>query len=193
VLLTNAARQRRDAIGERGRDDLNTLAAFGMLAQAAEWLADALDAKDPAIADRFALEALRLVEDGERRARMSVERAREITRGVLMNRLAAQGVEEEQCKLPDCDLEEMLVACRIVGGEAGKTRTTKPDGTTTTTFQMTVDPRGVALAYVAENFPHPDDIVEGLNLTIGGAEGLRDWLTERIDEVKRDREEEEPS
>lgn len=195
-LTTSAACQRRDAICGSGRDNLNTLAAFGLFARAAEWLTDALDAMvaaaDQGLADRFAIEALRFIDDAEQRAAMSVDRAREITRGVLRTRLVVMGVWEEEgpCKLPAaCSLEEMLVACRIVGGEAGKTRTTKPDGTVTTTILSTVDPRGVALAYVAEHYA-PEDIVGGLDLTVSAAKSLRDWLTERIDEATAERDDE---
>ncbi len=65
LIGCNVANQRRDAICGNGRDDIHTLTTFGVVGEAATWLADAMDAlvaaEDTTLADRFATEALRLL------------------------------------------------------------------------------------------------------------------------------------
>lgn len=65
LIGCNVPNQRRDAICGHGRDDLDTLTTFGVVGEAATWLADAMDAlvaaEDTTLADRFAGEALRLL------------------------------------------------------------------------------------------------------------------------------------
>lgn len=114
---------------------------------------------------------------------METSRAREITAAIVAVKMFEMGLGDP-CKLPECSLEDMLQACRIVGGPAGKEQ--NPDGSTT--LYTTVDPRGVALAYVAEHF-EPVEVIEGLNLTVDKARSLRDWLTSQIDAAEENAEE----
>lgn len=98
---------------------------------------------------------------------MSIERAKAITAQCLRNCMSTMGVDDDKAPLPDCSLEEMLIANRLVAGHE-EPWTTNPDGSTSRTVFMTVDPRGIAAAYALANFGgDPRDLLDALGFRVG--------------------------
>lgn len=98
---------------------------------------------------------------------MTIERAREITTAVFVHcvhhLVARPG--EAQPPLPDCSLEEMLVANRLVS-EAGPTETKNEDGSTSRHIQMTVDPRGIAAHYALAHWRGVGGLLDALGFEL---------------------------
>lgn len=84
---------------------------------------------------------------------MSLDRAKELTAACVAHcswhMFAREG--EEQPPLPDCSLEEMLVANRMVV-ELPPERTENPDGSTTTNIRLRCDPRIIAAHYALKQY-----------------------------------------
>lgn len=92
---------------------------------------------------------------------MDIERAKEITYGCVRTAFA-RTVGDERVPLPDCSLEEMLIANRLVQ-ELGS----EPNGDGTSRMRMTVDPRGIALDYAFEQFgSDPVNMLEQLGFSV---------------------------
>jgi hypothetical protein len=98
---------------------------------------------------------------------MPVERAREIVSACLRNAMGRMGLGEDS-PLPDCSLEEMLIANRILSGPAGESEEkTNPDGSKSYSIAMTVADRGIAAAFALENFGgDPRALLEALGFTM---------------------------
>ncbi len=98
---------------------------------------------------------------------MTIEKAREITAAVFAhcvhNLMARPG--EAQPPLPDCSLEEMLVANRLVE-EAGAQETRNEDGSVTRHIQMRVDPRGVAAHYALAKWRGVGGLLDALGFEL---------------------------
>ncbi|XXX79267.1 hypothetical protein WMF30_10880 [Sorangium sp. So ce134] len=103
---------------------------------------------------------------------MDLERAKEITAQCLRNRMQfILGSEDgTYVPLPDCSLEEMLVANRLVAehDEAmSKVAVPDADGKTRRTMHMTVDPRGIAASYAFEKYrKDPHAYLEAIGLRL---------------------------
>lgn len=103
---------------------------------------------------------------------MDLERAKEITRQCLRNRTQfILGSEDgSYVPLPDCSLEEMLVANRLVqesNAKASSEAKPGPDGKTSYKIQMVVDPRGIAASYAFEQYgKNPHDYLEAIGLRL---------------------------
>lgn len=88
---------------------------------------------------------------------MTLEEATAINAQLVRNRFAIL-MGEEYVPLPDCSLEEMLQATRMVR-EAGPER--QEDGKTRR--YATVDPRGIAASYAFEKYGrNPGNLLEAL-------------------------------
>jgi len=106
---------------------------------------------------------------------MDLDRAKAITAQCLRNRVQfVLGSEDGYVPLPECTLEEMLLANRLVGEASEKARCeAKPDADGVTRYQvsMTVDPRGIAASYAFEQYgrdPHAFLEAVGLRLSRPG-------------------------
>ncbi|WP_438029122.1 hypothetical protein [Sorangium sp. So ce233] len=103
---------------------------------------------------------------------MDLERAKEITAQCLRNRMQfILGSENgSYVPLPDCSLEEMLVANRLVEEANAKASSeAKPDANGKMSYQvhMVVDPRGIAASYAFERFgKNPHDYLEAIGLRL---------------------------
>ncbi len=98
---------------------------------------------------------------------MTLERALEIT-GACVRVATALLIDGERIPLPDCSLEEMLVANRMV--EAHKEEPVTKDGVTTTALHMHVAPRAVAAFYALQQYDNDPRALLGalgFNLTSG--------------------------
>ena len=98
---------------------------------------------------------------------MTIERALEIT-GACVRVATSLLIDGERVALPDCSLEEMLAANRMV--EAHKEEPVTKDGKTTTTLHMHVAPRAVAAFYALQQYNNdPRELLGalGFNLTSG--------------------------
>lgn len=98
---------------------------------------------------------------------MDLERAKQITSACVKSKYSAMGIymdgqPEEYVPLPDCTLEEMLIANRLVSES-------QANATGARTIQMTVDPRGIAALYTREKYDHDlDDILEAMGWELRG-------------------------
>ena len=88
---------------------------------------------------------------------MPFERALAITTQCLKHCAWHLFGEGEQPPLPDCTLEEMLIANRVVWNTPSKRN---PDGTTT--LYCHVDPRSVAAEYALKEYEGPVGLLESL-------------------------------
>lgn len=98
---------------------------------------------------------------------MTIERALEIT-GACVRVATSLLIDDERGALPDCSLEEMLAANRMV--ESHKEEPVTKDGKTTTTLHMHVAPRAVAAFYALQQYNNdPRELLGalGFNLTSG--------------------------
>lgn len=98
---------------------------------------------------------------------MTIERALEIT-GACVRVATSLLIDGERVALPDCSLEEMLAANRMV--EAHKEEPVTKDGVTTTALHMHVGPRAVAAFYALQQYNNdPRELLGalGFNLTSG--------------------------
>lgn len=93
---------------------------------------------------------------------MNLEEAKQIVAQCVRNRFALMTGENPCPSLPDCSLEEMLLANRMVR-EAGPKQ--NPDGSTN--WQTTVEPRGLAASYTLQHYgANPFDALEAMGFLL---------------------------
>lgn len=100
---------------------------------------------------------------------MDIERAREITAACVRNAMS-RVIGPEYVPLPECELEEMLVANRLVREANERAQVeAKPDADGVTRYKtsMTVDPRGIAAAYAFEKYwQDPEALLEAVGFRL---------------------------
>lgn len=95
---------------------------------------------------------------------MTIERALEIT-GACVRVATSLLIDGERVPLPDCGLEEMLAANRMV--EAHKEAPVTKDGKTTTTIHMHVAPRLLAAFYALQQYgDSPGELLGALGFSL---------------------------
>lgn len=104
---------------------------------------------------------------------MDLERAKQITSACVISKYSAMGIymdgqPEEYVPLPDCSLEEMLIANRLVSESQSNREGER-------TIQMVVDPRGIAALYTREKYNHDlDDVLEAMGWELRGEDDDED-------------------
>lgn len=123
---------------------------------------------------------------------MDLERAKEITAQCVANCMVYV-LGGEFKPLPDCSLEEMLEANRVVAENNTRERdgaTPGPDGVTRYSIQVAVDPRLLALSYAFERYGrNPIDMLGALGIDAKPTDPDENEIDDELGKRLRDAEE----
>lgn len=135
----------------------------------AEYLLSSGDLKPDAIAQHPIAREIRLklarAIDNPEKPEMTIELAKQIVGQCVAASLYRLGITDQLAEIPDCELEELLVANRLM---AGYTETNEDSSTSIFTR---VDPRGLAAMYALKHYQNdPRALLEALGYRLSDDE-----------------------